>query len=84
MVLLLSPKQIELKSCFFAQIEALEKRNWWLYPDDAGDLSERGINAANLISDGGGLFCPLFSNWCHGPANISYTNWARKLCLHSD
>ena len=31
-----------------------------LYPDDAGDSSGRVKNAANLISDSGGLFC-LFS-----------------------
>ena len=32
----------------------------WLYPDDAGDPSEKGRNAANLISDGGGLFALFF------------------------
>ena len=60
MVLLISPQQIELESCACAQIKALEKENCWLYPDDAGFLSERGKNAANLISDGGGLSA-LFS-----------------------
>ena len=60
MVLLISPERIELESCACAQIEALEEWNRWLYPDDAGDLSERGRNAANLISDGGGHFCPFF------------------------
>ena len=58
MVLLISPEQIELESCACAQIKVLEKENCWLYPDDAGFSSERGKNAANLISDGGGLFCP--------------------------
>ena len=84
MVLPISPIQIALGSCACTQIEALEKRNWWLYPDDAGDLSERGRNAANLISDGGGLFCPCYSNWCHGSANISRTNQARKLRLRTN
>ena len=37
-----------------------EKENRWLYLNDAGDLSERGRNASNLKSDGGGLFCPFF------------------------
>ena len=32
----------------------------WLYLINAGDSSERGRNAANLISDGGGLFLPFF------------------------
>ena len=71
MVLLISPQHIKLESCACDQIEALEEGNRWLYPDDAGDLLERGRNAANLISDSGGLFFPLFSNWCHGSANIS-------------
>ena len=70
-VLLISPEEIKLESCAFSQIKTLEEGNWWLYPDDAGDLSERGRNAANLINDGEGLFCPLFSNWCHGSAYIS-------------
>ena len=70
MVLLISPKHIKLESCACDQIEALEEGNRWLYPDDAGDSSERGRNAANLISDGGGLFGPFFSNWCHGFADI--------------
>ena len=56
MVLLISPEQNELESCACAQIKALEEGNRCLYPDDAGDLSERGKNASNLISDGGGLF----------------------------
>ena len=56
MVLLISPEQIELESCACAKIKALEKKNWWLYLEDAGDLSARGGNAANVISDGGGLF----------------------------
>ena len=71
MVLLISPQHIKLESCACDQIEALEEGNRWLYPDDAGDLLERRRNAANLISDSGGLFFPLFSNWCHGSANIS-------------
>ena len=60
MVLLISPEQIELESYACAQIEALEEGNRWFYLDDAGDLSERGRNPANMISDGGGLFA-LFS-----------------------
>ena len=71
MGLLLSPERIMLESCACAQKKVLEEGNWWLYPDDTGDSSERGRNAANLISDSGGLFFPLFSNWCHGSANIS-------------
>ena len=71
MVLLISPEQIELESCACAQIEALEEGNRWFYLDDAGDLSERGRNPANMISDGGGLFYHFFSNWCHGSADIS-------------
>ena len=59
MVLLLSPKQIKLESCVCTQIEALEEGNRWCYSDDAGDLSERGRYAANLICDAGGLFCPF-------------------------
>ena len=38
MVLILSPKRIELESCACAKIEALEKGNKWFYLDDAGDL----------------------------------------------
>ena len=53
MVLLRSPQHIKLESCACDQIEALEEGNRWLYPDDAGDLLERGRNAANLISDSG-------------------------------
>ena len=60
MVLPISPEQIELESCACAQIKALEEGNWWLYAGDAGDSSERGRNAANLISDGGGNFLPFF------------------------
>ena len=60
MVLLISPERIELESCACAQVEALEEWNRWLYPDDAGVLSERGRSAVNLISDGGGHFCPFF------------------------
>ena len=71
MVLLISPERIELESCAYAQIEALEDKNRWLYLDDAGDSPERGRNTANLISDGGDLLCPFISNWCHGSANIS-------------
>ena len=71
MVLLISSERFELESCVCAQIKALEEGNWWLYPDDAGDLSERGSNAANLISDGGGLFSPFFSNWCHSSTNTN-------------
>ena len=57
----LLPKQIKLKSCACAQIEALEEGNRWFHLDDAGDLSERGRNPANMISDGGGLFALFFS-----------------------
>ena len=32
-----------------------------LYLDDAGDSLLRGRNTANLISDGGGLLCPVIS-----------------------
>ena len=60
MVLLTSPQHIKLESCACDQIEALEEGNRWFYLDDAGDLSERGRNPANMISDGGGLFA-LFS-----------------------
>ena len=60
MFVLISFEGIELESCACTQIEALEKGNRWLYLDDAGYLSERGRNAANLISDGGGLFWPFF------------------------
>ena len=84
MVLLISPEQIELEGCACAEIEALEEENRWLYPDDAGELSMRGNNATNLISNSGDLFCPFFSNWCHGFANISRTNRARKLHLRSN
>ena len=59
MLLLISPERIELEGCACAQIKALEEGNWWLYPDDAGDSSERGRITANLISDGEGLFCPF-------------------------
>ena len=62
MVLLISPEQIVLESCACAQIEALKEGNRWLYFDDAGDLSERGRNMANLSSDGGGIFCHFFPN----------------------
>ena len=60
MVLLISSDRFELESFVCAQIKALEEGNWWLYPDDAGDLSERAGNVANLIGDGGGLFYPFF------------------------
>ena len=60
MVLLISPEGIELESCACTQIEALDKGNRWLYLDDAGYSSERGKNAANLVSDGGRLFWPFF------------------------
>ena len=69
MALLISPERIERESCACAQIEAHDKGIRWLYFDDAGDSSERGRNAANLISDGGGHFCLFFSNWCSGSAN---------------
>ena len=49
MALLVSPKQIELKSYACAQIKALEERNRWLNPDVARDLSLKERNAANLI-----------------------------------
>ena len=58
MVLLISPARNVLESCTCAQIETLEG-NRWLCLNDAGDLSERGRNAANLITDGGGRFCPF-------------------------
>ena len=51
MVLLISPKQIELESCACAQIKALEESNRLLHLVDAEDSSKRGRNAANLISD---------------------------------
>ena len=57
--LLISPEQIVLESCACAQIEALGEGIRWLYLDDVEDSSKRGRNAANLISDGGGLFCPF-------------------------
>ena len=60
MVLLISPERIKLEGCACAQIEALEEGDRWLYLDDVGDSSETGRNAANLISDGGGLFCLFF------------------------
>ena len=59
-VLQISLKRIELESCACTQINALEEGSVWFYPDDAGDLSKRGGNAANLISGGSGLFCPYF------------------------
>ena len=59
MVLLISPEQIELESCACTQIEALEEGNRWLYFNDVGYSSERGRNAANLISEYGGLFFPF-------------------------
>ena len=68
LILLLSPERIELETCACTQIEALREGKWCWYLDDIGDPSERGRSAANLISDGGGLFCPFFSNWCHGSA----------------
>ena len=71
MVLLISPERIKLESCACTQIEGLEEVNRWLYLDDAGLLSEGRRNEANLISDGGGLFCPFFSNLCRGFLNIS-------------
>ena len=74
MVLLISPKQINLEGCACAQIKTLKEGNWWLHPDNAW---ERDRNAANLIiyySDSGGLFCPFFSIWCHGSDHISLTN----------
>ena len=51
MVLLISFERIELECCACAQIKALEERNRLLHLDDAEDLSKRGRNAANLISD---------------------------------
>ena len=85
MVVLSSPERIELESCACAQFEALQEGNGWFYPDDAGDLSEQGRNMANLMIDGGGIFCPFFSSyWCHSSAYISLKNRARKLRLHSN
>ena len=49
MVLLISPKQIELESCACAPIEALEEWNGLLNQDDAWDLSERGRNVADIM-----------------------------------
>ena len=66
-VLLISLEGIELESCACPKIEALEEGNRWLYLYDAGYSSKRGRNAANLISDGGGLFLPCFLKlvpWC--------------------
>ena len=60
MVLPISPEQIKLGSCACAQIEELEEGNGWFYPDDARDLSKRGRNTENLISDGVAIFA-LFS-----------------------
>ena len=60
MVWLISLERIKLESCACADIEALKEGNMWLNLDDAWDSSERGRNAANLISDGGGLFLPFF------------------------
>ena len=59
MVLLIFPERIVLESCTCAEIKALEDGNRRLYLD-AGDPSERGRNAANVMTDGGGLFCPFF------------------------
>ena len=59
-VLQISLKHIELESCSGTEIIALEEGSVWFYLDDAGDLSKKGGNAANLISDGCGLFCPYF------------------------
>ena len=63
--------KIKLEFGASAQVEALEEGNGWFYPDDAGNISEIGKNATNLISDSCDLFGPLFSNWCHGSANFS-------------
>ena len=84
MVLLISPEYIKLQSCACAQIEALEEENRWLCPDDARDSSQGGKNAAILISDGSGHFCPFISNWYHGSSNISSINRVRKLHLRSN
>ena len=59
MVLLIFPERIVLESCTCAEIKAFEDGNRWLYLD-AGDPSERGRNASNVMSDGVGLFCPFF------------------------
>ena len=71
MVLLISPEQVKLEGCACAKIVALEEGKRWLYIDDAGNPSERGRNAANLIIGSSGLFLPFFSNWCHASADIS-------------
>ena len=78
LILLLSPERIELETCACTQIEALREGKRCLYLDDIGDPSERGRSAANLISDGGGLFCSFFSNWCHGSAKkpLQEFKWA--------
>ena len=60
MVLLISSKQINLESCACAKNEAHEEGKRQLVLDDAGGSSERGRNASNLISDGGGLFSFFF------------------------
>ena len=49
MVWVISPERIELEGCACAQIEALEKWNCSIYPDDTWDLSEKDRNAANYI-----------------------------------
>ena len=59
MVLLISSEEIKLESCACAQIETLGEGNRWLYLDDAGDLSERGRNTANLNSDGGDILSEI-------------------------
>ena len=71
MVLPISPKRIKLESCACAHIEVLEGENRWLYLKNAGNLSERGGNAATLISDGGAFFFSFFPNWFHSSASIS-------------
>ena len=70
MVLLISPEGIQLESCACAQ-NIPPKKEIGDYTQMMQGIRQRGRNVANLISDGGGLFSPFFSNWCHGSANIS-------------
>ena len=76
MVLLISPAQNVLECCACAQIESLEG-NRWLCLVDAGDWSERGRNAANLINDGGGLFLPFNSNTKKFRTNFAEQQWSQ-------
>ena len=86
MVLLISPEQNELESCSFAWIEALEERNWLIYSDDAG-LCQAEEKHSKSDQRWWWPFLPFFPNWCHVSANfanISRTNRARNMRLHSN